>query len=284
MIQRLTSLITRIRNRLVYDFLLLPYGIRKLKELNRSSDRSQSHTYTCFYRSPGQIEALLGPVISRVASQGSAQKLLINVYACSKGAEAYTIASTIGQRYPSLDFKILASDLHQETVDYAKRALYTREEVHGWTVTRDFIEQTFYRTGDAYQVKPEIASKVQFQKISLLDPAGLAAFHQPGDLVFIQNVFCHLNPEMVRQAFENVMLFLKPGAALLMDGTPLDLREELTEKAGLVPLDYRTREIHEFARLHIGAKWWTYYYGLEPFRSFHKNKVRRYSTIFFREV
>ncbi|MBL7716952.1 MAG: hypothetical protein JNL01_15920 [Bdellovibrionales bacterium] len=279
MIQRLRSVFQRLRNRLVYDWILRSYGIRKLRQLNQVSDRSHSHTYTCFYRSPGQLEALVGPVLSRI----NTQDLVINIYACSKGAEAYTVASVISSRHPGLSFQILASDLHQETVDYAKAATYTQEEVHAWTVKSDFIEATFDRVGALYRVKPSIASKVQFSKISLLDPAGLAKHHRPSQLNLIQNVFCHMSPEMVRQAFANILPFVQPGSALLMDGTPLDLREELTANAGLQPLDYRVREIHEFARMHIGAKWWTYYYGLEPYWPLGRNRTRRYSTIFFKE-
>ena len=93
-----------------------------------------------------------------------------------------------------------------------------------------------------------------------------------------------MEPAPASQAFRNGVRLLKPKSALFIDGMSLDLREKLTSEEGLVPLDYACREIHEFARTHVGERWWNYYYGMEPYASWHRDRLRRFSTIFLKEA
>jgi acyl carrier protein len=167
-------------------------------------------------------------------------------------------------------------------VERGRSAIYSFDNVHYWATTSDFVDQTFDEVGETFVVKPHIRSHVSFRQANLLDP-GIAREFEPADLVFMQNVLCHLDPEPATQAFFNVVQLLKPRAALFVDGMSLDLRESLTRAAGLAPLAYRCREIHEFARTHVGDRWWNYYYGMEPYASWHRDRVRRFSTIFLRD-
>lgn len=271
-----------VKTRFVYGILLRQYGIKRHRALIKTADRSQSHTYTCFYRSPGQIDALTGPVMKFLLKNRKPEKFVINVFAGSTGAESYTIASVLLQNFPGLDFQIFASDLHQATVDQAIEAVYSAQEVFGGSPSEAFVANTFEKAGDRYKVRPEVRARVSFRPASLLDLSQLSAQHKPADLCFVQNVFCHLDEGLTRQAWPNILPFMKQKSVLFIDGMDLDLREELTEKSNLAPLDYRCREIHEYARMHIGERWWNYYYGMEPYAGWIHNHVRRFSTIFFK--
>ena len=264
-----------------YGTLLYSYGIARQRKLLKNADRSQSHTYTCFYRSPGQLEALIGPVMDFLNAGRKPGKLQINVFAGSEGAESYTFASVLMHKFPGLDFHISGSDLHQSTVDISNKAVYSSEDVHRGLITKEFIAQTFDKVGDKYQVKPEIRKHVSFKTANLLDPKLIEQF-EPADIVLAQNVFFHLNQDMAREAFRNIVRFLKPKSVLFIDGMELDMREELTVEAGVEPLEFKTKAIHDFATKLIGDKWWTYYYGMAPYASWHPNRLRRYSTIFFK--
>jgi chemotaxis methyl-accepting protein methylase len=247
------------------------------------AERSDSHTYTSFYRSPPQLAALTGPVIDHVTASG-ATEVSILVLAGSNGAEAYTIASELMARRPDLAFSIVASDLHDEMVAKAASATYTLEEItQDQDVPADFIQRTFDRVGDRYTVKEAIRSHVRFAPADLLDPALHERF-EPADIVVAQNVLFHLPPELARRAFHNIAGFLKPDGVLLLEGMELDMRVELTRAAGLRPLPFRVKEIYEYSRRHIAANWWDYYYGNEPYFALARDRSRRYGTIFLQDA
>src|SRR5205823_5112503 len=113
--------------------------------------------YTCFFRSPAQLEAIAGPVIDFLldANASSKKRLDILLFACSNGAEAYTIASTLMRAHPSLDLHIAASDLHEEMVARASAARYSKDEIRlSRHISDALINDTFDEDGDAYIVKP----------------------------------------------------------------------------------------------------------------------------------
>jgi chemotaxis protein methyltransferase CheR len=267
----------------LHGTLLYPYGRMRHKALLSSANRSQSHTYTVFYRVPAQLEVLTGAVMDYLyRDRRAGERLIINLFACSTGAEAYTVASVLLKSFPQLDFKIHASDLHQEMVDKATAARYSRDEVlHSDDITDAFIESTFDRDGESFLVKPEVKSHVVFSQANLLDDS-LSSRFQPADVVFVQNVLFHLDPVSARKAFANVTQFLKPKSALFVDGADLDLKVELTRAAKLEPLEASHREIYQQTRKHIGAQWWKYYYGAEPYSVFRRDRIRRYSTVYLK--
>lgn len=271
-----------LKDDVLYGFLLYRYGVRRHRALHAQATRSQHHTYTCFYRSAGQLEALTGPVMTRLLAGRPPGPLQLHVFASSTGAEPYTLASVLLRAFPRLDFQITASDLHEEMVDRTAIALYSAHDVHRRAPPAQFIADTFEPLGEAYRVRPAVRARVDVAQANLLDPALVDQF-APADIVFAQNVFCHLDAAQTRTAFCHITRLLKPRAALFIDGMNLDLREELTAQEGLVPLEFKLRQIHDDARRHVGDRWWNYYYGMEPYARWHPNRARRFSTIFFKE-
>jgi len=265
----------------LFNTLLRPYGVLRHRALCRTATRSQGHTYTCFLRSPLQLAAVNGPVLEYLTRQGQPpSRLEILVFACSNGAEAYTLASSLHSASPALDFHIHASDLHQEMVEKARAATYSVDEVrHSDNVTDEFIEATFDRAGDGYVVKPEIRKRVSFSVANLLG-GELSRQFERADIVVAQNVLFHLDPASATVAFEAIVELLKPRAALLIEGMDLDLRQRLTRDHGLQPLAYRHREIYEDSRSHVSLEWWRHHYGMEPYSALQRDRVRRYSSIF----
>lgn len=273
------SIYSFLKNDVLIGFLLVPYGRMRQRALRDNAERSDSHIYTSFYRSPLQLEALVGPVLSHLERIGVRSPSIL-LLAGSIGAEAYTIASELKSRRPDLDFQIRASDLHAHTVQYARDASYTLEEIcQGLPVPEDFMQRTFDKVGDRYIVKPEIRSRVSFEQADLLSPE-LPKQFAPADIVFAQNVLFHMPPPMARQAFAAIAQLLKPGGVLFIEGMELDMRSSLTQAAGLEPLGYKVKEIYNYSRRHIPTRWWRYYFGNEPYFEFAKDKLARYSTIF----
>jgi chemotaxis methyl-accepting protein methylase len=264
------------------DILLYPYTRTCFRKLLDEKKRKQNYTYTCFYRLPAQLEALTSRIIPWLTGGDPAQELIINVFACSTGAEVYTLASEITRVHPHIPFTIYASDLHDETVARGKAATYSPAEAFcNPDIPDTFITRTFDLVDSQLVVKPEIRAKVEFTRADLLDPA-LAKHFVPADIVLAQNVFFHLDLSDAATAFTNVLKTAKPRSALLIDGMQLDLKEQLTVEAGLAPLDFKFREIYSESRKHGRKRWWQGYCGLEPILPWQRNPPRRYGTVFLR--
>ncbi|MCC7463306.1 MAG: hypothetical protein IT480_12690 [Gammaproteobacteria bacterium] len=284
LLYRVPRAVWHAQQRFVYDFLLYPYGQLRHRSLQATARRSQSHTYTSFYRVPAQLEAFTGPVIDfLLAGRVATAPLVINLFAGSNGAEAYTLAAALRLMRPGLAFHIHSSDLHAEMVAKGQGGRYTPDEVlHSESITPEFIAATFEVDGRDFVVRPEVRAHVSFVQADLLDRA-IDRQYGPADVVVVQNVLFHLDPQQARFAFGNVARFLKPRAALLVDGVDLDLKVELTRAAGLRPLAYRYQEIYDHGRRHVSLAWWRHYYGAEPRSCLRRDRVRRYGSIFLRE-
>lgn len=272
-----------VKEELLHGIVLYSYGKYRQKALLRTASRSQAHTYTCFYRSPPQLRALVEAVVPFVRTARVAHRpLIIHVFACSSGAEAYTFASVLRRAFPDLSFRIHASDLHQEMIDQGASGRYTKNEVlHSEDITEAFVESTFDRIGEHFIVKPELRALVSFSTANLLAPDLHMSF-EPADIVLAQNVLFHLDPDMQRKAFANITRLQKPRSALFIEGMDLDLKAELTGEQGLMPLAFLHREIYQTSRKHMAAAWWRYYYGAEPYAFFRGDRVRRYASIFLK--
>ena len=273
--------------------------------------RSDHHAYTCFHRAPLQLAALGGPVLAHLGLQqaqlpnaglqqaqlpstGLQQALVqpaverrgrrvrVLLYACSNGAEAYTLSAWLAMERPDLEVIIEASDLHPDMVERARAGRYTWDEVtQHHEVPERFIAQTFDRDGELFVVNERTRSRVRFSCADIVRDDLRARFGE-ADIVLAQNVLFHLPPPMARRAFANVMATLAPGGALFVEGMDLDLRVALTSAHDLQPLGWRTREIYEESRRHIPARWWRVYYGAEPWLALRRESQRRYGSVFFK--
>lgn len=271
-----------IKRSIVCDCLLYPYARYKHRKLAKSVQKKDHHTYTSFYRSPGQLEALVGPVLEHVFHRRKLDHLTIDVFAGSSGAEAYTMASVLMRTFPELDFHINCSDLHEDILDKARAGQFTWTQItQGFPLPQKFIDETFDQVSDEYTIKPAIRSHVTFSRADIIND-NLSEMFEPADIVCAQNVFCHLENRDAETAFANIMSLAKERSAIFIDGTAPDLRIKITSSYGLEPLNFKVREIYDNSRRRLSPAWWNYYYGREPFFFFRKNRLRRYGTIFLR--
>jgi len=240
-------------------------------------------TFTLFLRLPTQFDALSGPVINFLLSDGRANNLTITVLGCSNGAEAYSVASILKNRHPDIEFSIHGYDIVKEMIDKAQSACYasTEEVFNNKMITASFINNTFNIEKHFYKIKPEIAEHVYFDVADALDP-NLKNIIGTSDIVYAQNFFFHMKPKMAKKAFHNICSLLNSKAVLFVDGMDLGIRQNLSRINNLVPLEFKIEEIHNEARIGRTDAWPFTYWGLEPFLTFRREWQRRYSTIFIK--
>src|SRR5207247_5812754 len=102
------------------DLPLRWYGRHLHALVQRLAERGQSHG-TFFFRNRPELE-LLRRLVDRKAPGAS---LEVSVFACSKGAEVYSIAWTIRSARPDLKLRLHAFDISQEIVEFAKNGAYS---------------------------------------------------------------------------------------------------------------------------------------------------------------
>lgn len=249
----------------------------------RNEPRVNSH-FTGFLRLPTQFEALAGPVVEFLLDGDPKKPLRIASIGCSNGAEAYTVASYLTNRRPTLEYSVQGLDIEPEVIAKAGAGIFDGEnEVYcNQEMTTEFVDATFEVEGDRHIVKPEIKRHVSFAVADILDEQAVERYSGM-DIVYAQNFLFHLEPSMATRAFGNICRMLNSRAALFVDGTDLPLRQKLTRKYGLAPLDYEIEQIHNEARWARSVGWPYRYWGLEPFMFSRRDWRRRYATIFVRK-
>jgi chemotaxis methyl-accepting protein methylase len=251
--------------------------------IRKRQRRDQSH-YTHFLRLPTQFEALAGPVLDFLGparEDSTASELLrIAVVGCSIGAEVYTIASTLKNRLPALDFRIDASDIEPAVLEKAQAGRYTQDEVYSHDLIHEaFIQETFDAENGAYTIRKSLAECVSFKVADIFSP-DLTKIVPPADIVFAQNFLFHMHPAKAHEAFDSIARLLKPRSAFFIDGIDLPVRMAATRRNRLEPLDYKIEQIHN-ENLRLGGWPWNYW-GLEPLSKQKRDWKRRYATIFLR--
>ncbi len=246
-----------------------------------TSQRRNYH-FTSFLRMPSQFEALSGPVLEFLLKDKTRKMLKITVLGCSTGAEAYSIAAVLRGHHPDLAFIVHAYDIDKGCIDKARGACYTSEEVlKNELLTSDFMNTTFDKGNGSYVIKEDIRKHVHFDLADALDPE-LQGQVGVSDIVYAQHFLIHLGKTLATKAFNNICSLLDARAALFISEPDLDLRQKLTRRNGLMPLEYKVEEIHN--EVSINCKGWPYvYYGCEPFMTRKKDWQRRYSTIFLKK-
>lgn len=246
----------------------------------KNSAKNKFHSYTAFFRSPSQFQVLVDYLGSE-CNKYTNKKIKILVFAASHGAEVYTLAAEIMRSKKYLDFEIIGSDLRSDLVEKAQSGVYSYEDLLSHNFDPHLARQVFEIKGDAFSVLSDIKERCKFMTLDLLSKdsfAKLPTVH----FILAQNVFCHMDPSDVRQSFANIMSCLGSPGVVVLGGMPLGLRTQLTKQYELEPLSAKSRAIHREARQHIPEKWWQYYWGLEPYRFFVRERKRRYSTIFLK--
>lgn len=250
-------------------------------------ERWTDETFTRFMRVPGQYDALTGPVLKFLEPSITGRRLEILVLGCSNGSEPYSIASSLADAHPELDFHILGVDISEAEIEQAKSGRYLSDEIlNNEILPDDFIAKTFSPAepaSDAYVVKEALRKRVTFQTGDILDTQ-LVSRLKKADIVFLQNVMFNMAPKVAERFFDVAYSLMAERSALFLDGADLPQRMRLTRRRGLEPLDYRVREIHEEV-MHIHGKGWpNLYWGIEPYWPSRRDSVRRYATVFLKKT
>jgi len=188
-----------------------------------------STNYTRFFREPDHFEGAASAVGRWIAAGQSKFKLWCA--ASSTGEEPYSLLITLIERFPGVDFELLATDISTRVLHRASAGVY--DEGVRETVPRHLLEKYFVRGEDenglrTYKVSPAVRRRVLFRRLNLSELP--YAMRGPLDLVFCRNVMIYFDVAGRQKVVSEVERLLKPGGLFVvghsetLEGTRFALR------------------------------------------------------------
>jgi len=161
---------------------------------------STNETY--FYRGDNQFQALEEIIFPELFKKR--KKIYIWSAGCSTGEEPYTIQMVFSKTSDKYDWRgyneIYATDLSNEVIEKAKRAVYSGRTLN--LLPDEFKTKYFDMIDDdVYRVKEEIRKKVVFKSHNLLKQSPP---HSQFDIIFCRNVMIYFDRETQKYLVDNV--------------------------------------------------------------------------------
>ena len=166
---------------------------------------------TFFMREKEHFDFLTQVALPEFDQNFKGRELRIWSAGCSSGEEAYTIAMTIMDYYEkkgmSRKFVILASDISQNVLGQAQRAVYPESALKD--IPKPWVTKYFDRVGDGdYKVKDMITRLVTFRTFNLM---ATFRFSKPFELIFCRNVMIYFEKQKKEDLITNFYNWLEPG-------------------------------------------------------------------------
>jgi SAM-dependent methyltransferase len=251
-----------------------------LSTLGRRRPIRRSYFYTSFFRNRPLLE--LARRIADQKSKGSCLK--VSVLGCSIGAEVYSLLWTIRAKRPDLNVVTNAVDRSNEVLEFAQIGIYEAERSEFTdapilaSLTTQEILGMFDMDGNQLRMKPWLREGITWRVGDAADPR-LGRIIGQQDMVFANNLLCHMYPSNAERCLRNILELVTPGGYLFVSGIDLDVRTRMARAFGLEPVIDLIEDIHNGDRRLI-ADWPFKYWGLEPFNNRRDDWRLRYSSVF----
>ena len=167
--------------------------------LQRSVAEAMTINETSFFRDTATFDLLRDELLpALIASRGATRTLRFWSAASASGQEAYSIAMLLREHFPQLatwKIDILGTDLSVEMVERASAGRFQRIEVNRGLPAR-FLVKYMVRTGDEWEVAPDIKRVCRFQQRNLVQSV---PWMETFDVIFLRNVMIYFPAETRRQ-------------------------------------------------------------------------------------
>ena len=157
---------------------------------------------TEFFRDSLAFETIKNVVIPSICSNKKDNETIrIWIAGCSTGEEVYSLAilfdDYIRNKTLKLNYKIFATDVNENSVDFARKGAYSQKSVKN--IDMQIIDNYFDMSNGQFIVKKEIKDKILFSKHNLItDPPFLKI-----DLISCRNLLIYLENEMQNSIMNN---------------------------------------------------------------------------------
>jgi two-component system, chemotaxis family, CheB/CheR fusion protein len=188
---------------------------------------------TRFFRDGEAFDILEKRVLPDLLQRGGPDApLRIWVAGCATGEEPYSLAIVLQDLMLKLGprpVKIFATDVHRGSLERATRGIYESDAVAN--VSQERLARYFLRTGDAYQVVPDIRQMVVFAHHNVIKDAPFTRV----DFITCRNLLIYLQPAAQQKVLSLFHFALKRGGGLFLGPS---------ESAGPIARDFETIDKH----------------------------------------
>ncbi|HEX2733954.1 MAG TPA: chemotaxis protein CheB [Polyangiaceae bacterium] len=189
---------------------------------------------TRFFRDEEAFACLEDRVIPELLDRlAPNDEVRIWVAGCATGEEAYSIAilvlEELSRRKDNRRLKLLATDVHRGSLDFASRGLYSKDRIA--TVREDLLARYFDERGPNYQVSSDLRQYVVFAPHNVVKDAPFTRI----DLVSCRNLLIYLQPSAQKKVLNLLHFALKRQGVLFLGPS---------EAAGALSDDFDTIDGH----------------------------------------
>jgi chemotaxis protein methyltransferase CheR len=196
------------------SYLTFKDCLEKEPELLASFMRHLTINVSQFFRDESQWDLLRVKILPTLI-RGSGT-LRIWSAGCSAGQEAYSLAITLQEHFPLVNYTILATDIDQAVLDQAKSGIYRDMDLSSCaSLTPKTIDKYFSKISDGYQVKESLKRNIRFEPKNLL----VGLFETNFDLIICRNVVIYFTEETKDQLYLSFSQSLRSGGVLFTGST-----------------------------------------------------------------
>lgn len=176
---------------------------------------------TYFFRHPEVFEALRTRIFPEFLQSGRPVRMWSA--ACSNGCEPYSLSiawldflEESGRRADDLSVEIMGTDLNQNYLEQARRAVYGKWSLRN--LPEEWVEARFRQVSSGqHELIGRYRMPVRFRRMNLLEPADWSGC-VPGslDLIFCRNVMIYFDAETIRNLAIRFFDLLRTGGWLVV--------------------------------------------------------------------
>jgi chemotaxis protein methyltransferase CheR len=168
---------------------------------------------TCFFRCQPQLDGLRQIVIPKILEAKSKfplRRIRIWSAGCSTGEEGYTLGMLMLEesqgRLRDWNIEILATDLNERSLAYARNAIYGSDSTRN--LTPYYRQKYFTPAAGLLQVRPSVRNLVTFSRLNLSDDDRMT-FIKSLDAIFCCNVLIYFDVpskgRVIQHFFNNLL-------------------------------------------------------------------------------
>jgi two-component system, chemotaxis family, CheB/CheR fusion protein len=207
---------------------------------------------TQFFRDPEAFETLEREVIPQILERvPPAQELRLWCAGCATGEEAYSIAmlfhEALTARGRPINLKILATDVHPMSLDFASAGIYGDAQLAHVAPNR--LERFFTRRTSGYQISPDLRQLIVFARHNVLKDAPFTKL----SFISCRNMLIYLQPQAQRTVLSLFHFGLASGGVLFLGASesPGALSDEFTSIDDHWKIYRKRRDVHLLAQIKL---------------------------------
>ncbi|RDW22046.1 CheR family methyltransferase [Oceanobacillus chungangensis] len=148
-----------------------------------------------FFRNPKRWDVLRDSIIPNILA--NKQSLTIWSAACSTGEEPYSLAIMLKENFPTVNYKIIATDLDEIALSKAIQGIYAEQALK--EVPKQYKLKYFSNENNQYQIDPSLKKDITFKKHNLLADK----YPRNIDLIVCRNVLIYFTDEAKELIYRN---------------------------------------------------------------------------------